>query len=219
MHAMPSTTPLSRTAPCTSSVMSVTVSPPAVRKRVSCWKTFIAAAILREAVPGAGGEPSTLSGSCGSPDRGRPLVVVGREPLVEEAAEQEDSPDREERERPRDRAQRRQVVEEDLREADGEEREARDAQRAPAPLEADVQQREPEHAPEGADRGVAALELGLEAGARDPLEQLEDQERDAVDGESSGDPPGDRPEVAQLFAPCVRDAGGERHCGGDDEAR
>src|SRR5579884_410581 len=53
MQAMPSTTPLSRTARCTSSVMSVTVRPPAVRSRVSCWKTFIAAAILREAIPDA----------------------------------------------------------------------------------------------------------------------------------------------------------------------
>src|SRR5215831_7008197 len=120
MQAIPSTTPLSRTAPCTSSVMSVTVSPPSVRKRVSCWKTFIAAAILREAVPGAGGGPSTLSGSCGSPSHGRWLVVVDRQPLVEEAAEQEDGPDGEEREGTCDRAERRQVVEEDLREADGE---------------------------------------------------------------------------------------------------
>jgi hypothetical protein len=29
----------------------VTVSPPAVRSRVSCWKTFIVAAIVREPLP------------------------------------------------------------------------------------------------------------------------------------------------------------------------
>src|SRR5438067_508587 len=58
MQAMPSTTPLSRTAFRTSSVMSVTVRPPAVRRRVSCWNTFIAAAILRESLPDAAVEPS-----------------------------------------------------------------------------------------------------------------------------------------------------------------
>src|SRR5215471_9204958 len=115
MQAIPSTTPLSRTAAITSSVMSVRVSPPAVRRRVSCWKTFIAVAILREAVPGAGGDPSTLSGSCRSP----PLVALARKALVEEPAEQEHGADGEERECPGDRAERRQVVEEDLREADG----------------------------------------------------------------------------------------------------
>jgi hypothetical protein len=57
MQAIPSRTPLSRTAFCTSSVMSVTVRPPAVRKRVSCWNTFIVAAILRESLPDAAGEP------------------------------------------------------------------------------------------------------------------------------------------------------------------
>jgi hypothetical protein len=58
MQAIPSVTPLSRTAFCTSSVMSLTVSPPAVRRRVSCWNTFIVAAILRESLPDAAVEPS-----------------------------------------------------------------------------------------------------------------------------------------------------------------
>src|SRR5215469_12912151 len=58
MQAIPSVTPLSRTAFCTSSVMSVTVSPPAVRRRVSCWNTFMVVAILRESLPDPGGEPS-----------------------------------------------------------------------------------------------------------------------------------------------------------------
>src|SRR5262245_37996891 len=57
MQAMPSVTSLSRTARWTSSVMSVTVSPPAVRRRVSCWNTFIVAAILRESLPDSAGEP------------------------------------------------------------------------------------------------------------------------------------------------------------------
>src|SRR5206468_5964601 len=64
MQAIPSTTPLSRTAFRTSSVMSVTVRPPAVRRRVSCWKTFIVAAILRESLPDALSNRHTLSGSC-----------------------------------------------------------------------------------------------------------------------------------------------------------
>src|SRR5215210_1527242 len=70
MHAMPSVTPLSRTASMTSSVMSRTASPPAVRSSVSRWKTFTA--------------PSTLLGpSC----HDRPIVRVGaayvtREPSV-----------------------------------------------------------------------------------------------------------------------------------------
>src|SRR5438034_5124691 len=42
MHAMPSPIPLSRTASMTSSVMSRTASPPAVRSSVSRWKTFTA---------------------------------------------------------------------------------------------------------------------------------------------------------------------------------
>src|SRR3954447_16477836 len=57
MQAIPSTTALSRTAFCTSSVMSLTVSPPAVRRRVSCWNTFIVAAILRESLPDSAVEP------------------------------------------------------------------------------------------------------------------------------------------------------------------
>src|SRR5262249_45279354 len=57
MQAMPSVTSLSRTARWTSSVMSVTVSPPAVRRRVSCWNTFIVAAILRESLPDSAAEP------------------------------------------------------------------------------------------------------------------------------------------------------------------
>src|SRR6266516_1650738 len=42
MHAMPSVTPLSWTASLTSSVMSRTASPPAVRSSVSRWYTFTA---------------------------------------------------------------------------------------------------------------------------------------------------------------------------------
>jgi hypothetical protein len=57
MHAIPSTTPLSRTAFWTSSVMSLTVRPPVVRRRVSCWNTFMVAAILRESLPEAAVEP------------------------------------------------------------------------------------------------------------------------------------------------------------------
>src|SRR5919108_2493355 len=46
MHAMPSVIPLSRTASMTSSVMSRTASPPAVRSSVSRWKTFTAPSSL-----------------------------------------------------------------------------------------------------------------------------------------------------------------------------
>src|SRR5512132_316570 len=42
MQAIPSLIPLSRTASMTSSVMSRTASPPAVRSSVSRWKTFTA---------------------------------------------------------------------------------------------------------------------------------------------------------------------------------
>src|SRR5512146_1095140 len=56
MQAIPSVMSLSRTARCTSSVMSLTVSPPAVRRRVSCWKTFIVVAIVRESLPDAADE-------------------------------------------------------------------------------------------------------------------------------------------------------------------
>src|SRR3954467_4646607 len=67
-HAMPSWIPLSRTAVWTSSVMSVTVRPPAVRSFVSSWKTLTGAILLddgpregenpllsREPAPGAAG--------------------------------------------------------------------------------------------------------------------------------------------------------------------
>src|SRR4051794_39557353 len=54
---MPSTMPLSRTASCTSSVMSRTVSPPVVRSCVSRWKTFIAG-ILAERPGTSTGEPA-----------------------------------------------------------------------------------------------------------------------------------------------------------------
>src|SRR6267143_5082186 len=42
MHAMPSVTPLAWTASLTSSVLSRTASPPAVRSSVSRWETFTA---------------------------------------------------------------------------------------------------------------------------------------------------------------------------------
>src|SRR5436190_2239500 len=58
MQAIPSETPLSPTAFFTSSVMSVTVRPPAVRRRVSCWNTFIVEAILRESLPDEAVEPA-----------------------------------------------------------------------------------------------------------------------------------------------------------------
>jgi hypothetical protein len=70
--------------------------------------------------------------------------LVGREPLIEEPAQQEDRPDGEEGERPRDRAEGGQVVEEDLGEADREEGEAGDPNRAPSPLQPDVEERESE---------------------------------------------------------------------------
>src|SRR6266540_985671 len=75
MHAMPSMIPLSRTASLTSSVMSRTASPPAVRSSFSRWNTFTA--------------PSTLLGwTChGQPPivRLRPPYVTG-EPSVARAA-------------------------------------------------------------------------------------------------------------------------------------
>src|SRR5262249_38472463 len=90
------------------------------------------------------------------------LVFGGREPLVEEAPEQKDGAYCEERECTRHCAERRQVVEEDLGEADGEEGESRHPDRARASLQAYIEQSETESTPEGADGGVAALELGVE---------------------------------------------------------
>src|SRR4051812_12561895 len=70
MHAIPSVIPLSLTASITSSVMSRTVSPPAVRSSVSRWKTFTA--------------PSTLLGpTCHDPPILRVRAAyVTREPSV-----------------------------------------------------------------------------------------------------------------------------------------
>src|SRR5262245_60972491 len=67
MQAMPSCTPLSRTASCTSSVMSVTVSPPVVRSFVSRWKTFTGG-ILRYGEGRRCGEPAP-SGESACPKR------------------------------------------------------------------------------------------------------------------------------------------------------
>src|SRR5579884_4384024 len=86
MQAMPSTTPLSRTARWTSSVMSLTVRPPVVRRRVSCWNTFIVAAILRESIPDARVE---------APDPQRILQVALRsEPAADGPKSSGDAEDR-----------------------------------------------------------------------------------------------------------------------------
>src|SRR5262245_57492943 len=110
------------------------------------------------------------------------------EALVEEAAEQEHRTDREERQRARDRAEPRQVVEEELRKADSEERHPADPQRRLPSPQADVEKHEAEHAPEGADRGVAALEVRRDVAWADPLGELEDRKRQAVDGEARREP-------------------------------
>src|SRR5438477_308417 len=84
MHAMPSLIPLSRTASITSSVMSRTASPPAVRNSVSRWKTFTAtqpssvirataSPILRVRAGYVMGEPSVA----GTAARGRLALGVG----------------------------------------------------------------------------------------------------------------------------------------------
>ena len=91
-------------------------------------------------------------------------VIVQRSQIPRGAGrrsrDQEYRADGQERERPRDRAQEREVVEEELREREPEEAEADDAKPVEAALEADVEDREAEQAPEGADRRVAALEVG-----------------------------------------------------------
>src|SRR5436853_401583 len=86
MQAMPSVIPLSRTASLTSSVMSRTAKPPAVRSSVSRWKTFTApSALLGSYVPQPGpilrvrrryvtGEPSVAVAAAG----GRPGGGSGR---------------------------------------------------------------------------------------------------------------------------------------------
>src|SRR5919204_1164829 len=88
MQAMPSVMPLSRTASTTSSVMSRTASPPAVRSSVSRWKTFTApSALLGSYVPQPGpivrdraayvtGEPSVAVAAAG----GRPTRGARRRP-------------------------------------------------------------------------------------------------------------------------------------------
>src|SRR5437867_572570 len=61
MHAMPVVIPLSRTASLTSSVMSRTDNPPAVRSSVWRWKTFTAR-ILTIRGPYVTWEPSVPGG-------------------------------------------------------------------------------------------------------------------------------------------------------------
>jgi hypothetical protein len=108
------------------------------------------------------------------------------QPLVEEAAEEQDGADGQERDRPCRGAQCRQVVEEELPDAESEEREATEAKRTLTAAQAGVEQREPEQAPERADAGVAALEVRVHvASRRDPLGELEDPEGETVDGEDS----------------------------------
>src|SRR5437879_1538378 len=95
------------------------------------------------------------------------FVVLRAQPLVENAAEQKDGPDREEGQRPLSRAQARQVEEEDLAEADGEEDEPAAAQQSALLLQADVEGDEREQTPEGADDGLAALEVRMHGSPRD----------------------------------------------------
>src|SRR5205085_1396662 len=83
--------------------------------------------------------------------------------------EQEDGADGEKRERPGNRVQEREVVEEELHEADAEEREASEPQHALPAGEANVQERQSERAPEGADAGVPALEVRLDVATRGEL--------------------------------------------------
>src|SRR5206468_2973089 len=78
------------------------------------------------------------------------------------------------------------VVEEDLRKADPEQREAAGLQRAAA-LQAEDQEREPDDRPHGADRGVAALERGVDASTC-ALGRLEDCERRRVETERTAQP-------------------------------
>ena len=75
------------------------------------------------------------------------------------AARDQHRADREERQRPRDRAEEREVVDKELHEREPEEPEAGELERGRAADEAGVEQREPDQAPQGADRGVAALEV------------------------------------------------------------
>src|SRR2546423_1151464 len=114
---------------------------------------------------------------------GGSLFGARAETLVEENTPQEDRAHGEGTEGARDRAEPREVVEEKLREADAEERQPADAERRAAPAEPGVEEREPERAPQGADGGVAALEVGRDVARPDPLGDLEDAQRHAGERE------------------------------------
>src|SRR5215210_2059172 len=64
MQAIPVVTPLSRTASLTSSVMSRTERPPAVRSSVWCWKTFTGPIVKLRAAH-VTGEPSVARAAAG----------------------------------------------------------------------------------------------------------------------------------------------------------
>src|ERR1700746_1374377 len=94
MHAIPSAISLRRTASCTSSVMSVTVSPPVVRSCFSCWKTFMPTlfcsirARLAAKKPQAGLEAwASASGGAGGVGRRGGGLSVGVEGHVEAAVQ------------------------------------------------------------------------------------------------------------------------------------
>ena len=70
----------------------------------------------------------------------------------------------------------REVVEEELGQREPEEREAGEPQHAQVAGQSGVERDQRDHAPEGRDRRVAALEVGLEAGLADPLEEPEDRQ-------------------------------------------
>src|SRR5207244_3899737 len=77
---------------------------------------------------------------------------------------------------------------------------------------AGVEQSEPEQSPERADRGMAPLEVGRDARAEDVLGELEDHERERVDGETGRAPDGElaEPRLADRDDAC-RDDTREQH--------
>src|SRR5713101_7927977 len=110
-------------------------------------------------------------------------TVGGAQSLDEEAGQQQHGSHGEEGQGARDRAELREVVQEQLAQADGEEGEASEAQGPLPPRQADEEQGESESAPECADRGVTALEVGVQTRRRDADGQFEDRKRDRVDGD------------------------------------
>src|SRR3989442_3801551 len=97
------------------------------------------------------------------------VVQLGIQPLVEEAAQEEDRSDRQEGQGPLGGAEARQIEEKDLPEADREQDEAPAAEQSAPPAKSGVQRDQSEVDPARADHRVPSLKIHVVISRRNQL--------------------------------------------------